>query len=244
MKRGTFIMGDQNSDDLKTYIQDRPLIETPLRKVDWRSAYGVDGNIPFDEEAYDNTTMELVLAVGGSNLISDRQAVFDMFDTGGRYRDFVPYFDPGKTYKVQVLEALKFENKHHYGNAQAASVSLTIKPYKYLIGIDDVTKTTKNFTILNPSRYVSQPRIRIEGTGDITVTVNGIEFVMRGISGHVVIDSERSIAFTEGPIGPIASENNKIFTREYPIFEPGSNSIVITGDVTKTIITPRWRSLV
>lgn len=244
MKPGTFIMNGVNSESLHTYIQDRPLIDTPQRKVEWKSGYGVDGDVPFDEKAYNNTELELIMVTNGLSLIGDRQKLFNVMDTKGSYGELVPYFDPTKIYRVMLNDKMSFENKYYYGNAQASSAKFTVKPYKYLIDSPSKIITTSSTKMTNPTNYVSQPILKLEGTGDVIVRINGLPFEIKNLPDKITIDSERYIAYTEGATGPIESMNSRILSREYPLLVPGENAFVITGNVTKMEIIPRWRSLV
>lgn len=243
MKPGVFIMNGIDSEYLSTYIQDRPLIDVPQRKIEWKEGRGVDGSIPFDEGAYHNTVMEFLTVTNGIDLIGDRQALVNVMDTKGSYGEFIPYFDPLKVYRVMLGEKMSFENKRHYGNVQVAKIIFTVKPYKYLIDSPEKIVTGKT-TMINPTNYVSQPLMRVEGSGDVEIIVNGIKFGIRNLPNKITIDGERYLAYTEGPIGPLESMNGRITSREYPIFKPGSNVVDFTGSVTKIAIEPRWRSLV
>lgn len=243
MKRGTFIFDGVNSEDLNVFIQSRPLLEAPLRRVTWQNPYGVDGSVPFDEGAYGNTTMDLLLLVAGKNVIEDRQTLYNLLDSGGVYKDFIPYFDPGKVYRVMINNTVSFEHRHTYGNAQVASVKFTVKPYKYLLNVQPIEMTTGG-TFVNPTNYVAQPLITINGTGAVKLIVNGEEFVINNASNQITIDSERYLAYQENEYGVLTSLNQYIGTREYPIFKPGVNEITTEGDVTSIRIEPKWRSLV
>ena len=66
MRQGHFILNGISSEEFACVIQDRPEIETPRRKVEFKSAYGQSEAMPFDEEAYENTEMELICYVEGS----------------------------------------------------------------------------------------------------------------------------------------------------------------------------------
>lgn len=244
MKKGSFIIKGVDSDTIKTYIQDRPLIEVPLRRMNWKNAYGVDGEIPFDEGAYEDTSMELTLVVGGDDLIGDRQKVVDLFDGRGSFVEMIPYFDPTKIYRVTAREPMKFENKFYYGDVQAAQVTLRVKPYKYLVEKGNITTTSKTLSLLNPTNYTSQPIIRLKGTGVVNVIVNDTTFHIRELPGDIVLDSERYLAYRESTNGVLTNANDKVTSKEYPVFKPGNNTVEIVGDVTETTIEPRWRSLV
>jgi phage-related protein len=244
MKRGSFVFDGVASDTVKTIIQTRPLIEAPLRKAEQRSTYGVDGTIPFDEGAYDNTNMDLVMLIDGSNLIADRQRLYNLLDSRGVYKDFIPYFDPDKIYRVMLNDKIQFENQYHYGQKQALSAKFTVKPYKYLVANNPITITGTTGKVTNPTNYVSQPRIKVTGTGAVILKINGVDFNIKNASNTIIIDSERYSAYQEAANGVITPMNHQIASREYPIFKPGENTINVTGSVTQLYIEPKWRSLV
>ena len=199
--------------------------------------------MPFDEEAYHNTIIPLTLYVEGkSRSASDsREIIFNWFNTG-KYVDFIPYFDQGKIYKVMPTSAPKFTSMYYMGEGLVVEVSLTVNPYKYYIPESDVSMTAPN-SLYNPTVETALPRIKIYGTGNITLNVGGIPFVMKGVVKHIVLDSQLGIAYNESS-AILLNENSKVFTRKYPVLNPGSNAISWTGTVTKVEIEPRWRTLV
>lgn len=243
MKRGSFIFDGVPSEDVKALIQSRPVIEAPLRKVEWKSPQGVDGDIPFDEGAYGNTILDLVMLTDGTDLISDRQKLFELIDTRGQYKDLIPYFDPDKIYRVALNDKAKFENQYHYGAKQSVSANFTVKPYKYLVNSPAIVINGTSGTIVNPTGYISQPIIKVTGTGPAVLTINGKEFSIKDIPNHITLNSERYLAYQQDTTGILTNMNHKVGTREYPILEPGDNDISITGAVTQIHIQPRWRSL-
>lgn len=245
MKRGSFILNGVNSEDINTVIQSRPLIEAPLRKVGWKSPYGVDGDVPFDEGAYSNTNLEMVMLTNGTDYIKDRQTLYNLMDGRGKYLELIPYFDPGKIYRVMLNSAVQFENNHMFGQAQAVSTKWTVKPYKYLVDNTPITLTGLSGTVNNPTNYTAQPIIRLTGSGGrVTLTVNGVEHIITDVNGQLYLNSEIYAAYTSSTGGILTNKNNLITFREYPTFEPGTNTISVEGAVSEVYIEPRWRSLV
>lgn len=244
MKRGSFIFDGVSSETVKTLIQSRPVIEAPSRKVEWKSTYGVDGEIPFDEGVYHNTSMELFMLTDGDDVVGDRQALYNLLDTRGVYKDFIPYFDPDKVYRVMLNDKITFENRHYFGQKQSLSAKFTVKPYKHLVDNDPITLTSTGGSISNPTNYIAQPKIKITATGAVTLTVNAIPFSIIDVPNFITLDSERYSAYQEDQYSIITPMNHKIGTREYPIFKPGINNISVAGAVTEIYIEPRWRSLV
>ena len=243
MRQGQFILNGISSEEFACVIQDRPEIETPRRKVEFKSAYGQSEEMPFDEEAYENTEMELICYVEGSENRSasdNRELIQDWFDSG-RYMDFIPYFDPNKVYKVMTIDPPKFSPKVFMDEGQPFEVTLTIKPYKFYLP-DRSLELISAGAIFNPTSKTALPVIKIFGTGDVTLTVNGLPFVIKNIVGSIVLDCNLGLAYRE--VGEtMYNENDKIYTRTYPFLKVGSNTISWTGTVTKVEIEPRWRTL-
>ena len=96
--------------------------------------------------------------------------------------------------------------------------------------------------IFNPTSKTALPVIKIFGTGDVTLTVNGVPFVIKNIVDSIVLDCNLGLAYRED-ITSMYNENSKIYTRAYPFLKVGSNTISWTGTVTKVEIEPRWRTL-
>lgn len=243
MKRGSFIFEGVTSESVKTIIQTRPMIDAPARKVESREVYGVDGDVPFDEGAYSNTALELVMLTDGNDLIGDRQKLYSLIDTRGGYKNLIPYFDPAKIYRVRT-ESIQFENQHFFGEKQAVSAKFTVKPYKYLVNSPTVVLTPAG-KIVNPTGYISQPLITITGSGPVRIAINGIEFSIKNVINSITLDSERYLAYQKDTTGALINMNHQAVTKEYPILKPGENVISVnSGTVGKITIEPRWRSLV
>lgn len=243
MKKGTFIFDGVSSEDLNTLIQSRPSIEAPLRKVEMKSIYGSDGDMPIDEGAYSNTTLELSMFTNGNDLIGDRQKLYDVLDSRGVYKELIPYFDPDKIYRVILSDKVKFDNQEMFGNIQLVTANFSVMPYKYLSANTPV-QFVNSLNINNPTNYHSQPIIEVTGTGSVVIKVNGVDFVIKNVPGTIVVNSERYAAYQENVPGVLTPMNHQIATREFPVLKPGANQITVTGSVTNVTIKPRWRSLV
>lgn len=241
MKAGSFILNGIDSETLKTVIQSRPVLEAPRRRVTFKKAYGGDGDIPYDEEAYDNTPLSLYCYTNGDSATIYRELVFHMLDSGG-YQDLILYNDPTKIYRVMVTEPPKFENRYYDGEGFAYEIGFTVKPYKKLVESSLITLTGAR-AVNNPSRWSSLPIIKITGSGDITLFVNDLPFVVKNITGHITLDSLAQIASKQsGDI--IEPQNINTYTKKFPILKPGLNTIRWTGTVSKVEIQPEWRTLV
>lgn len=244
MKGGSFILDGVNSEDYNVFIQRTPLIETPARRVELKNAFGVHGGIPYDERAYDNTSLQLLMFIDGNDKIKDREKVDSLLRNTGVFKELIPYWDPDKIYYIMNTDSTQYESPSWYGEKQTLQANFTVKPYKYLRNPKDIV-FTKSATAVNPFiSDVAQPLITIEGTGDVTLTVNGVNYLIQNVTSSITVDSERYSTYRRLSSGFIENQNSKYRQKNYPIFTPGSNSISVSGNTTKVTVKPRWRSLV
>ena len=241
MKPGTCIVEGVDSDTHHIYIQDRPDIVSPRRRVSFEQSFGRDGDIPFDDEVYDNTTSKWSLLLVGdiSSKSENRKKLMRMLDSG-TYLKIQHYYDPEKYYYGMLNDSISFTNKAFMEEHQVATVELTLKPYKTYVNSPTI-QLTQSLNVKNETDATALPRFKLTGNGDCTLTVGGRTFVIKNIVGHIWIDSDLGDAYRETPT--VINENSKVYTRDYPILKTGNN--VITWTVTFTVqLEPRWRSLV
>jgi phage-related protein len=242
MDIGGFIINGVHSSDLKSFIQHRPEIPVPRRKVTLRDVPNRSGLVPFDEKAYENTTMTLTLVTyGASEEEADynRSLVFNAFNSGG-YLPFTPYFDKGKVYMVH-LESMSFTGSRMYGHNQPYTLTFSVKPFKYDSQNQKMVFTT-SANLINHYFFHSEPLITLYGTGDTTLVVNSESFVFKNITGSLIIDSETENCYRMNG-EQIINENKKMYTIDFPQFKPGQNTVSWTGNITRIEVEPRWQSL-
>lgn len=119
--------------------------------------------------------------------------------------------------------------------------SIVINPlqsYNYVSGeVIGANKTieinkTKEFLIVNTGTVESSPKIKLIGTGDITLTINGRSFSILGLTDYIVVDSELIDAYRDTEL-----MNNKM-VGEFPILDVGENLISYDGNLTAIEIMP------
>lgn len=96
---------------------------------------------------------------------------------------------------------------------------------------------TNNNVLYNWGTYESEPLIKVYGSGNITVNINGNSFTVKNIEDHVVIDSEIKECYKDN------TNMGRYMTGEYPVFSIGKNNITWSGNITKVEVIPRWRCL-
>ena len=247
MKPGTFILNGVHSDELNTLISTRPTIETPPRRIELKEIPGVNGAIPFDEGSYGNTSMQIEMfykVMDEEDLPAQRSEVASHF-LFTRYVDFIPYFDPDKVYRVINTDYPKFDGNSTYRNFDTFDLTFSVKPFKFFVGNPTFEVASGSAsTIVNQTKYTAEPLITITGSGDCTLTINGVNYVVMNIVDEVILDSEIEHCY-KIVNGLVVNENSKMYSVDFPELVPGGNTIAWTGaGVTKVSIGPRWRTLV
>lgn len=119
-----------------------------------------------------------------------------------------------------------------------ATVINPLQSYNYANGeVIEPNKTieinkTKEFIIVNTGTVESLPRLKLIGTGDITLTINGRSFSILGLTDYIVVDSELVDAYRDTEL-----MNNKM-VGEFPILDVGENLIRYEGNLIAIEIMP------
>lgn len=193
------------------------------RRVESQSIPGRNGDLLIDEGVYDNYTQQYTIYWLPSTPLA---SVSQWLNQSG-YVKLVDSDLPEYYRMVQVSGPINPVN--HRDCYMEASISFNCKPQWFLVSGDVVTTVTSATTIANPTTEYSRPLIKVYGTGNGILKVNGKNITLTAISTSITLDSELMEA----------SANNKM-SGNFPILKPGNNTIDWSGEITKLDITPRW----
>lgn len=117
------------------------------------------------------------------------------------------------------------------------TVDVTADPYKRIVN-ETPTVFSASGSITNPTDFASRPLIRVNGTGDGTVTIGNKTITLTDIDEYIVIDSMLMDCY-KGTL----NQNAKVALTEFPMFKPGVNNLAYTGDITGLEVLGRWWTL-
>lgn len=144
---------------------------------------------------------------------------------------------PDYYFKIRKI-SLTVADGTGYGKRTDYILTLIIAPFKYIVSNDQVTLSIAGAVVNEHTRY-SKPEFEITGTGNIKLTVNGVDFTVNDLSTNqtVVIDSMRHITYSGNTLLTGKTDG------KYPMFGIGSNSVSWTGTVSSVKYRPNWRDL-
>lgn len=222
-----------SSADYSLYITDAGAYTSPERSYDKVSVPGRNGDLIFENDRFDNIEVTYPAI-----LVDD----FDInFDSWKAYclsrRGYVRLSDTYHPDEYYLATFKRFDNIKTKIYAKGGTFNMVFdrKPQKYLKSGDHMTMfDTFPTSMFNPARFKAYPKIRLYGSG--TLTIGDISIVLNTSSAYVDIDCELCEAL-------VAAENLNITTTagRFPVLEPGMNTINWTG--SKLEIIPRFYSI-
>ena len=143
----------------------------------------------------------------------------------------------GGHYNARIANQIPFE-KVLRGNPHCSfAVNFRCYPFWYQENVSDVTIITSGDTITNPGSVYSEPLITLTGSGDITLMVGTTIVELTNISGSIVLDCALKEAYKGTAL------MNDHMSGDFPVLKPGLNAVSWSGNVTRIVISPRWRYL-
>lgn len=224
------IINGVSSDTLQgVQVLSMPPITKPRMRTSIATIDGRDGDIVtrLGYEAY-NKAITILL-----HDTYDVDAVEAFFNTSGT---IIFSNEPDKLYTFETLDAIDFERAVRF---KTATVTFHVQPYKLAVG-EEAEVFAGTTTITNEGNTTSAPRMRIDGSGTVTVSVDGdVAFVITMPSaGWIVLDAAEMDAYSADNLA------NRSVTGSYDNLKltPGEHTIEVSGTVTEVTITniSRW----
>lgn len=145
--------------------------------------------------------------------------------------------EPGYAYEARIDGQISLDKLIRKWRTFA--VPFVCQPFKKNAEPERDLILTAAGSVWNPGQVASHPLVLVEGSGNITIKVNGRETAITGLSGAIRIDSELGMAMNT----TITENLSEQVAGVWPVLDVGKNNISWTGSVTRLTITPRWRWL-
>lgn len=196
---------------------------------------GRDGALHVDEGlANFDMTATLVMING---LPSTRQLINAWADGTGKLitsDDLTHAYEATVKQEIQWTRVLsnKLDGVQRFHDA--AVITWNCQPYM-VEAVDSVIELTASQAIINPGSATALPMIQVNGSGDVSFSVNGDEISIADMTANVpvYIDSATGYVYT--------AQGATAMTGDFPVLELGTNNITIGTGITSLLITPHWR---
>ncbi|MCY1714045.1 distal tail protein Dit [Caproiciproducens galactitolivorans] len=228
--------GKDSFRDFGVYVEKRPNIPSPERRVTYIDVPGMDSSLRRDEGTYGDITLSVECSLLGDP-VSKISAIKGWL-LGAGEADLIFSHIPGRKYLAQVVNSIDFEivlkvTSHFI-------IVFSCRPFQYATDNTPVT-VSESATLTNPGTVKSFPMIKVTGSGAGALTVNENSVSFSNIDESIILNSEIQETYQNAGVELISK--NSIMTGEYPALLPGENTISFSGGITSLEITPNWRWL-
>lgn len=213
-------------------IKELPSISKPAIRTLTEAIDGRDGDIvtKLGYSAYDKN---MDIGLYGNYDIDDIIAYFNQSGT------ITFSNETDKYYYFEILNQIDFEKLIKF---RTANVVFHCQPFKYEVGESAIALSSGDTIVENKGNIYSKPIINIEGSGTISVSLNGNQIFSIDMSNNseITIDTSKLEAYDPNTSVLL----NRIVTGDYDDFklESGNNTISLSGTITSANITyvSRW----
>lgn len=222
-------------DVIDAWIANAPKIKEPERKMTVFSIPGTSRVVVKMEDAWEPYDQPYTLFVGDGSKDDLQPKMRDiatkLYKNGLQrlYDDYDPEY-----FRLAYFKG-PFDVENRYTRAGKFDIEFTCMAEKYLISGDVPTGIESGAALTNPTAYKAKPLIKIEGSGNGTLTVGNLTMTFTDIVDYLYIDCEEQNVYRL----PTENRNNKM-TGAFPQLAPGNTVVEFSGGITAVTITPRW----
>lgn len=216
-----------NSLDKNIMVNKLPNYEIPEANINKLPLPGRDGFLTLDDGTYSQ-----IVKICECSL--DNGFIDDIGSWLNGSSDVIFSNEPDKVYKATIINKIPFTKI--ISIFHTFIIQFECQPHKYSIDNNIITLAAPQ-TVFNPSTVNSKPSIKLYGTGDVNLIINGSIINLTNINEYVTIDSDIQDAYKD------TLPRNNYMSGEFPELIAGTNYISWTGSVIKIEITPNWRYL-
>lgn len=206
----------------------------PEPRVETVSIPGRNGTLTLAEGAFSNVTGEArCFALQANDVSRALTAIKKWCLLSAGYRRLAVSNEPD-CYRLARVSAGP-ETEIRLGRLAPFSLQFDCQPQRFLCsGEWPLTLSASGAALLNPG-FPAKPLITIYGSGAGTFSVGGRVVTIKRLSGFLTLDCALQDAYKG-----LENRNADISAPEFPLLEPGENTISWTGGVTHVEIIPRW----
>lgn len=231
--RNYFTLDGVDSRDFGVYISGQGTFSASARSYELLSVPGRNGDLIGTEKRFENgelTYPAFIYANFKQNIADFRAFLNSLFG----YHRLVDSYHPNE-YRMVFFQGEFDPDVTAKNDAASFDITFNAKPQRFLLSGEQATTLTADGTITNPTRFNSQPLLRVYGAGNLGI--NGDTITISQADVYTDIDCEMMDAFkgTENRNQYITLTNYN-----FPVLVPGENGIALGAGITRVEITPRW----
>lgn len=236
---GIFTYNGKSSKDFDIIVEQLPSLSRPERQYNVYKVPGRNGDIIEQYNAYNNITISYEIWFANDNIDSHsaqqlaRQISAWLYSSNG-YNKLEDDFEPDIYRLAYFVGDLEIENLlTMYGKAK---INFICRPERYFkTGEYPITNPT---LLTNITDFEAKPLIKVEGSGNVTFTIQGQTVQINNLVDYVYLDCEKQDCYRQ-----LSENKNSLMVGEFPVLKVGTNNITKSNNITNLIIQPNYWTL-
>lgn len=228
------IYGDKKSSEYGIYITGNGVFDAPERDITPITIPGRSGTLTIDNKRFNNIVITYPAFIY-KDFMENAQMAKEWLLMEPGYRRLEDTYNKDCYRMARFIGPINFSMRelNHSGEF---NLSFDCMPQKFLKSGEEPIEITEEIILTNPSPFPAKAIIRVFGT-DGTVFIGNKIIIMNQIDEYVDIDCDSGNAYKE------TENKNKTVLTDFPEIPAGSTGIKFEGNITKTVIWPRWWSI-
>ena len=230
MKR-YFIWNGTRSDAMHILFNERVPIVRPEERVEHIVIPGRSGELTQveGEDIFNSYIQTVTLTVEGLANVPAAETWLK----GDGYVTFDT--QPALRQKARIINAVTFQRHSKNANYYTGDVQFYCEPIKRALTDTDIEVTSSGTTLTNPGTLPAFPEIQMEGSGAVSISIDGKTLIIPDLTSGWTADCENQWICLNGV------PQFGAWQGEFPQIPVGESTILFTGSITKLTITPHWR---
>lgn len=227
------IFNGRRSSDFGLYISGSGVFNAPERDVEVVEVAGRNGNLILDNGRFRNITVAYPAFIS-RDFPRLAAAARDWLCASSGYHRLEDTYYPDYFRLARFSGPLDFETRWQNVGAET-NILFDCKPQRFLKTGEHPIFIAATTILRNPTSQPALPLLKIYGSGDGRISVNGTAVTITGIDEYITLDCDLQDAYKG-----IENLNSLVSLEDFPVLPAGSSEISFSGGITKIEITPRW----
>ena len=234
-KQGLIVYSGGASTDYGIVVGEAPAFEKPTKRLQVFNIPGRNGSVIIEDKSFDDTTRSYVVWLSDNAELDLNETIYKvcewLFSPSG-YQRLEDSFEPDVFRLAYYSGGEEISNElMSYGKT---TLKFTCRPERFYKTGEIEREVSNGVYIYNETAFESKPLIHIEGSGSVSVSIQGVT-INATVTDYINIDCETMNAYRL----PSENKNDKI-SGSFPFIKPGKNTVATTGSISKVTIIPRF----
>lgn len=231
--RNFFIFDGINSRDYGVYISGSGVFDAPARRGEVIQVPGRNGDLFLDEGSYNNVELKYPAFIV-RNFKANIAGLRNVLISKSGYCRLQDSYHPEEYRMARYAGGLETTP---LANLKAANFDLIFdcSPQRFLISGEDKVTFYSSGSIYNPTEQDAKPLIRVYGTGLIVIGTTSVTITQADT--YTDLDCDMQEAYKGGTL---KNQYVVLSGNDYPVLQPGPNTIAVGSGISRIEITPRW----